>query len=386
VARETPASYQGFEQGPIRPPSEAYSLLIRVTRNCPWNRCTFCPVYKGQEFSLRHVDNVKRDIDAVHRHVETLRQIADQDGTLYQTRVLSAASCIPSDEMAAFSAALHWASDGMQSIFLQDANSLVMKPAELVEILKYLKQCFPWVQRITSYARSRTLARISDEDLTRIREAGLNRIHVGLESGSDRVLEMIKKGVTKQDHINAGIKVKKAGFELSEYIMPGLGGVTLSKEHALETADALNQINPDFIRLRTTRFMEGIELDRQARAGLFQKCSEEMVVKEIKTLVEKLEGIKSIFKSDHMFNLLEDVEGQLPDDKERIIDRINSFLKLDPKQKALYFLGRGVGIFRGVKDMRHPDKLQAAQDAYERLGATPETVEDIVLELRKGML
>jgi hypothetical protein len=386
VARETPASYQGFEQGPIRPPSEAHSLLIRVTRNCPWNRCTFCPVYKGQEFSLRHVDNVKRDIDIVCRHVETLRQLADQDGTLYQSRVLSAASCIPSDEMAAFSAALHWASDGMQSIFLQDANSLVMKPVELVEILKHLKQCFPWVRRITSYARSRTLARISDEDLARIREAGLNRIHVGLESGSDRVLEMIKKGVTKQDHINAGIKVKKAGFELSEYIMPGLGGVTLSKEHALETADALNQINPDFIRLRTTRFMEGIELDRQARDGLFQKCSEEMVAREIKVLVEKLEGIRSIFKSDHMFNLLEDVEGQLPDDKERIIDRINSFLELNPEQKALYYIGRGIGVFRGVKDMRHPDKLRAAQDAYERLRATPETVEDIVLALRKGML
>ncbi len=386
MARETTASYCGFEQGPIRPPSEAFSLLIRLTRNCPWNRCTFCPVYKGQVFSLRHVDNVKRDIDMVHRHVEALQQMAGKNGIIDRKQLRSIASSVPPDEIDAFSAAVNWMSQGMHSVFIQDANSLVMKPAELVEILTHLKQRFPWIQRVTSYARSRTLVRISDEDLRRIRDAGLNRIHVGLESGSDRVLEMVKKGVTKRDHIGAGTKVKRVGMELSEYVMPGLGGVALSKEHARETADALNQINPDFIRLRTTRIFEGMELHDQLEAGLFRKCSEKEVVEEIKQLVEQLDGITSVLKSDHMNNLLEDVEGQLPEDKAQMIEKLERFLILDSEKQALYFLGRGVGIFRGVKDMQEPARLNAAQNAYERLGATPQTVEQIIIELRKGLL
>ncbi|MHC4091564.1 MAG: radical SAM protein [Planctomycetota bacterium] len=383
---ETPESYQGFEQGPIRPPSEAYSLLIRVTRNCPWNRCTFCPVYKGQRFSLRHVDDVKRDIDAIHKHVEALRQIADDQGHVSQSDVRAAAACIKPEDMDAFAAAVHWASAGMESIFLQDANSLIMKPAKLLDILIHIKKCFPWVQRITSYARSHTLARIGDEDLSRLAKAGLNRIHVGLESGSDKVLEMVNKNATKQQHVDAGIKVKRAGIELSEYVMPGLGGMELSEEHALETADALNQIDPDFIRLRTTRIFEGLELYDQFRAGSFQKCTEEMIVREIRLFIERLEGITSVLKSDHMNNLLEDVEGEFPDDKERMITRLDGFLALESSQQALYFLGRGVGIFRGVQDMEDPARLQAAKSAYDRLGATPETVEGIIMELRRGRL
>ncbi len=386
MTRETSESYQGFEQGPIRPPSEAYSLLIRVTRNCPWNRCTFCPVYKGQRFSLRHVDDVKRDIDAVHKHVEALRQIANDQGYVSQSDIRAVAACLQPEDLDAFAAAVHWASAGMESIFLQDANSLIMKPAGLLDIVIHIKKCFPWVQRITSYARSHTLARMGDEDLERLAEAGLNRIHVGLESGSDKVLEMVNKNVTKREHVDAGIKVKKAGIELSEYVMPGLGGMDLSEEHALETADALNQIDPDFIRLRTTRIFEGLELYDQFKAGSFQKCTEEMIVREIRLLIERLAGITSVLKSDHMNNLLEDVEGEFPDDKERMIARLDSFLALESSQQALYFLGRGVGIFRGVQDMQDPARLQAAKSAYDRLGATPETVEDIIMELRRGRL
>jgi hypothetical protein len=343
-------------------------------------------VYKGQRFSLRHVDNVKRDIDAVHKHVEALRQIAGDQGHISQSDVRAAASFIQLEDLDAFAAAVHWASAGMKSIFLQDANSLIMKPAELLDIVIHIKRCFPWVQRITSYARSHTLARMSDEDLKKIGDAGLNRIHVGLESASDKVLKMVKKGVTKQQHIDAGIKVKRAGIELSEYVMPGLGGMELSEEHAIETADAINQINPHFIRLRTTRIFEGIELYDHFKAGRFRKCPEEMIIKEIKLLVEKLEGISSVLKSDHMNNLLEDVEGEFPDDKERMIARLSGFLALDSSHQALYFLGRGVGIFRSVQDMEDPRRLQAAKSAYDRLGATPETVEDIIIELRKGSL
>jgi len=216
--------YNGFEQGPIRPPSEAYSLLIRITRNCPWNRCTFCPVYKEKKFSIRPVEHIKKDIDSVCRHVEKLQKLSDESGHISQKDIRQVAEKVEPDELHAFNAALSWILGGMKSIFIQDANSLIIKPADLVEILKYLKKRFSQVERITSYARSHTVARIKDTDLKAIKEAGLNRIHIGLESGSNQVLKMVKKGVTKETHIKAGIKVKKAGIELSEYVMPGLGG------------------------------------------------------------------------------------------------------------------------------------------------------------------
>ena len=203
--RKTDESYQGFEQGPIRPPSEAYSLLIRVTRNCPWNRCTFCPVYKGSRFSIRPVDHVKKDIDAVHRCVEIIRQTADESGRILRSEVRKGIEDYEKLDPQAFNAALNWFVGGMNSVFIQDANSLIIKPSSLVEILIHLKKHFPWVERVTSYARSHTIARIKDSDLKAIRDAGLNRIHIGLESGSDKVLKMVKKGVTKATQVKAGL-------------------------------------------------------------------------------------------------------------------------------------------------------------------------------------
>ena len=203
--RNTTEDYQGFEQGPIRPPSEAYSLLIRVTRNCPWNRCTFCPVYKESRFSIRPVEHVKRDIDTVHRSLEIIQKVADDHGSLSRTAVREAVGNYEQPDPGGFNAALSWFSGGMRSVFLQDANSLIIKPLDLLEILLHLKKRFPWVERTTSYARSHTIARIKDRDLKKFKDAGLNRIHIGLESGSDRVLKMAKKGVTKETHIKAGL-------------------------------------------------------------------------------------------------------------------------------------------------------------------------------------
>ena len=157
--------YQGFEQGPIRPPSEAYSLLIRVTRNCPWNYCTFCPVYKDSRFSIRPVSHVLRDIDAVHRYIEAFKDLADNHGRMTRLDIRKLFEKIPSGDSQVFQTALNWYAGGMASIFIQDANSLIIKPADLIKILMHLKNRFPWVDRITSYARSHTIARISDDDL-----------------------------------------------------------------------------------------------------------------------------------------------------------------------------------------------------------------------------
>jgi len=375
--------YKGFEQGPIRPPSEANSLLIRVSRNCPWNRCTFCTVYKRHKFSLRPVEHVKKDIDAVHKHVEALRNLTDASGSIRREHLNRLAENLNDEETQAFHAAMHWLAGGMKSIFIQDANSLIIAPADMIEILTHLKKRFYWVERITSYARSHTIARIKDEDLKAIRAAGLDRIHIGLESGSDKVLKMIRKGVTKETHIKAGLKVKKAGMELSEYVMPGLGGKALSEDHALETADALNQINPDFIRLRTLAIPNRSELFEEYETGRFEKCSDIMTTQEILLFIENLNGITSTLKSDHILNLFEEAEGVFPDDKTRIIKLLRTFLEMDPQRQCLYQVGRRMGIFSRLSDMENPHRLKRVENTCREAGITPENVHQVVEELMK---
>jgi len=385
IEKET--AYQGFEQGPIRPPSEAYSLLIRVTRNCPWNHCTFCPVYKGARFSIRSVDHVKKDIDTVHKYLTIIRETAEQSDFKRSSEIRHlAAGKIESWESGAFQAAMNWFSGGMRSIFIQDANSLVIKPAHLKEILVHLGKRFPWVERITSYARSHTITRLKEADLKAFRKAGLNRIHIGLESGSDLVLKMAKKGVTKETHIKAGLKVKAAGMELSEYIMPGLGGRKYSEIHATETADALNKINPDFIRLRTLAIPNGLALFDDWQSGRFEKCIDVMMAQENLLLIENLDGITSVLKSDHILNLFENLEGIFPDDKERMLAVLRSFLALEPRQQCVYQAGRRLGIFSRLSDMQSPRRLAKAEKSCRQLGITPDNVDDVVDELMKRFI
>ncbi len=383
---KTPPTYEGFEQGPIRPPSEARSLLIRVTRNCPWNRCAFCPVYKGERFSLRPVAHVNRDIDMVHRKVEQLRKLAGKNGQIDRGMISSNAQLMDPDEIQALNAALNWMAGGMESIFLQDANSLIIKPEDLIAILRHLRNRFPWVKRITSYARSHTIARIGDEDLLAMADAGLNRIHIGLESGADAVLKLVQKGTTQAEHILAGRKVKTAGMELSEYVMPGLGGKALSDIHARETAAALNQINPDFIRLRSLAIPNTVGLFQEWQSGRFEKCSDLMMAREILLFIESLDGITSAIKSDHVLNLFEEVNGLLPEDREKMIHVLRSFLQMPPEDQMRYQVGRRIGLFSRLQDMENPRLLQQAEEACRRFGITPATVDATIDELMKRFI
>jgi hypothetical protein len=383
----TDDAYLGFEQGPIRPPSEAYSLLLRVTRNCPWNQCTFCPIYKEAKFSRRSVEHVKKDIDVVYMHVQSIRELADEQGRVPRSELEKLTSDVRAQMEPSFIAAFNWYfAGGMESVFIQDANSLIIQPSNLIEILKHLKARFPEIKRITSYARSQTVSRMKDDDLEAIGEAGLNRIHIGLESGSDDVLRMVKKGVTKEQHIQAGQKVKKAGIELSEYYMPGLGGKKLWKEHALETADALSQINPDFIRLRTLAVPNHCPLYDDWQAGRFEKCTELEVVQEIELFIENLGGITSELKSDHILNLLQDLEGKLPHNKERMLDILRTFLSMDRERQRLYQIGRRIGVFSGLGDMTNPNRLARAQRAYEKVGGEFADLEKVADELMKRFI
>lgn len=386
IVRKPTEIYQGFEQGPIRPPSEANSLLIRVTRNCPWNRCTFCPVYKGSRFSIRPRDHVIRDIDSIFRSVEIIQQTTRETGKIPLAETRIAAGNDPHSDPRAFNAALNWVAGGMQSVFIQDANSLIIKPSDLVTILAHLKMRFPWIERITSYARSHTIARISDNDLKAIKTAGLNRIHIGLESGSDNVLKMTQKGVTKETHIKAGLKVRKAGMELSEYVMPGLGGKVFSEEHAVETADALNRIDPDFIRIRTLAIPDSVPLYNNYESGSFEKSTDLMMAHEMLLFIESLNGITSTVKSDHILNLFQNLEGKLPADKKRMLDILRRFLAMTPDRQCLYQVGRRLGFFSRMSDMENPRRLKRAEKACKDFGITPQNVDGVVDELMKRFI
>ncbi|MFP4475952.1 MAG: radical SAM protein [Desulfatibacillaceae bacterium] len=386
MAETTPSSrnteqYQGFEQGPIRPPSEAHSLLVRVTRNCPWNRCTFCPVYKGSKFSLRPPDHVIRDIDAVADHLDVIQEIADRGRPVNRQTISEAMGDKPGPDMSAFHAALSWYSDGMESIFLQDANSLIIKPGDLIRILQHLRKRFPSTKRITSYARSHTVARISDDHLARMREAGLNRIHIGMESGSDAVLDKVCKGTTKEQHVKAGKKVVAAGMELSEYVMPGLGGRELTMEHALESADALNRIDPHFIRLRSLAVPPGLPLYDALQAGEFTQLRDVEVAGEILLFLESLEGIRSTIRSDHILNLFEDVEGTLPDDKEAMCSVVREFLAMEPEKRTLFQVGRRLGVFRSLADVDQPQRAARVREVVRQYGVTPDNVDETIRQL-----
>jgi radical SAM superfamily enzyme YgiQ (UPF0313 family) len=278
------------------------------------------------------------------------------------------------DQMA-FHAALAFMRGGMKSIFLQDANTLVIKPDNLVAILQHIRQAFPQVERVTSYARSRSIARISDDDMARLAAAGLSRIHIGMESAADEVLAFVKKGVDKQTHILAGQKVKKAGIELSEYFMPGLGGEAYSRENALETADALNQIDADFIRIRTLAIPEVSELHKEVDAGTFKPLGDKRKAEELLLFLDHLHGINSAVTSDHILNLFQEAEGCLPQDQQKMTAPIRDFLAMEPQAQMLFIVGRRTGIFHRLADLDDAELRGHAEKALAAHRVTLDNVE-----------
>jgi len=318
----------GYEIGPIRPPSEAGSLLVRVTRNCPWNRCKFCTLYKGQKFSTRPIGEIKADIDNIK--------------LLYGDSV-------------------------PKSVFLQDANTAVLSYEKLREILLYLRETLPQVRRVTTYGRADSLAKFSAGELEGLRAAGLDRIHSGFESGSDKVLDLIGKGYTKAQEIEAGQNVKAAGIEFSVYYMPGVGGKALSDENADETADVVSRTNPDFVRIRTFVSKPGTGLYDDIAAGLVDECTDIEKLMELKRFIEKIDGADGHLYSDHIINLLQRVNGNLKTGKEKMLAVIEDFERLSPDEQRRFQLARRLGMFGArTEDM---DALLERLDTGEKFEA-----------------
>jgi len=276
---------RNYDFPPFRPPNEANSLLLRVTRGCPWNRCTFCSMYKTIKFEVRDLGEVQTDIEMAKE--------------LYGDRI--------------------------RTVFIGDSNSLLVKTQILVQVLNSLFSSFPHIERVTSYARAKTIAKKPVEDLEKIYQAGLTRLHVGLETGDRELLKEIEKGATPEEMIGAGRKAKQAGFEYSLYVLLGIGGEEKWESHAKGTAEVLNQIDPHFIRVRTFIPQPGSPLYDAMMEGRFRSASPETILKENKLLLEELQ-VSSQFLSDHISNLLP-LYGKLPGEKERMVQMIDDALK-----------------------------------------------------------
>ena len=276
-----------YEGVVYRPPSEAQSLIIQATIGCPHNKCKFCKMYRGVNFRIRSVEDIKEDLLMAKDHY----------------------------------------GEWIKSVFFADGNTILMKTEELIEILNYTRELFPKLERITMYGSAQYVVLKTQEELNRIKEAGLSRIHTGMESGDDDVLSLINKGTDSKKLIQAGKMIKKAGIELSEYIIVGVGGKKFTKQHALNSAKVLNEINPDFIRIRTIVPFPGTELYDMYNSGEFELLSPHECLKEMKLFVENLD-VTSSFYTDHVSNYCY-VNGKLPEAKKEIIRGIEDNLLVD---------------------------------------------------------
>jgi hypothetical protein len=314
-------------------------------------------VYKRRKFSLRTVDEIKQDIQAAKDIADDILRVSEQlgHGGDVTDAVVSHIFNQPvyNDTYRSVAAWLYYKTD---ACFLQDADNLIMKTKDLVEVLEFLRDKFPTISRVTTYSRSRTVIRKSVESLKQIRAAGLDRVHIGLETGYDPLLKIMKKGVSAQQQIDAGRRVKDAGMELSEYVMPGLGGQEMWREHAVETARVLNRINPHFIRLRSLRVPRRVPLHEKLADGSFTMQTDDMLAEEIKLFVETLDDITSTLTSDHIMNLLEEVSGKFPEDKEIMLDVIHNYQNLNDTDRLIFRTGRRGGTYRSIDDL-HTDPM-----------------------------
>ena len=265
-----------------RPPSEAYSLIVQVTYGCSHNTCAFCSMYKEKRFALRPLDEVLEDF---HIARQTYRHV--------------------------------------DKVFLADGDALVRKASELYTILDTIRELFPECQRVTSYASPASIRISTDEELQTLRAKGLTMVYMGLESGCDEVLKLMRKGHMSDEIVAMGQKVRRNGIALSVTAITGLGGPELLEQHAIETAKAFNAMNPEDIGMRTLMVEPGTPLYDWVRDGEFQLLTQPQVLRETRLLVENLDSPGSVFRMNHASNYLV-LKGTLNQDKEVMLRTIDA--------------------------------------------------------------
>ena len=292
-----------YDMPMYRPPVEARSLILQPTIGCPHNKCTFCFAYKSKRFRIKKMEQIKADI------AEALKYYGPEVG----------------------------------HIFLADGNTIVMRTGQQVEMLDAIKKAFPHVVQIASYAGAKFVLLKKPEELAQIREAGLTKLYMGVESGDPEILRRVCKGISPDDTAAACLMLKQAGFMLSTTIVQGLGGKERFKEHAVETARLLNRIQPDELRLHTLMLEPGAPLWEQYRKGEFEPCGPREIFQEVRLLIENLE-LSGCRLYSHGSNYLL-LQGRLPEDKQYLLETIDS-ASTKEGEKAL----RGAGILQDEND------------------------------------
>lgn len=284
-----------YEGSVYRPPSEAYSLILQVTIGCTHNECTFCNMYKGEDFKVRKTEDVIEDLKIARARYKSVERI-----------------------------------------FIADGDALAIHSRRLEEILSFIAENFPECERIGIYGSPKAILSKTHEELMRLKELGIGIIYLGVESGSDEILKKINKGVTSEEMVVAGKKVVDTGIELSITLISGLGGKENSEEHAIESAKVINQINPDYIGLLTLIVERNTPLEADVKSGKFKTLTPEEVLLETKTMVENINIDDCVFRSNHASNYVS-LKGVLSKDKDLILNQINEGLKLSGlEEKDLY--------------------------------------------------
>lgn len=283
----------------IRPPVEAYSVLIPVTGGCAWNKCKFCGTYKGvygvtQDYAIRSLEDVKKDID---KYAES-----NYHGF---------------------------------PVFLAGGSPTSAPTDYLVDIVKYVRAKLRNVPRISCYAKSLDILRKSDDELKALANAGLDIVYMGLESGSNTILRIMKKGTNAESMIKAGKRILNAGIMLSLYIILGLGSYKYSEEHVRETARVLTEINPTIFRFRTLNILPGTPLWDEWKSGDFKLLSPVENLKEEREIIAKLgENVTSQVFNDHVSNYCAIESSNIQEDREKFIITLDSYIN-NPKMQNL---------------------------------------------------
>ena len=277
-----------YEGSLYRPPSEAYSYILQVTIGCSHNRCTFCNMYMDKQFRIRPLDDVLEDLVMARR---AYRRV--------------------------------------QRIFLADGDALIVKTSDLRAILGTIKNLFPECERVTSYASARDLLLKSTEELEELHALGLDMIYLGLESGSEKVLRDINKGVTVEETVEGALKAKAAGIKLSVTEITGLAGQDGMEEHALLSAKALSRMNPEYIGLMTLTLRRGTKMTADWEAGRFKRLTPRQYLEEQRILIANLDSEGSILRSNHISNYVQ-LRGTMNRDRDRMLAALDGALQ-DPE-------------------------------------------------------
>ena len=288
--------FDSYDTPVFRPPSEAQSFILRVTRGCAHNKCTYCNMYRGVPFQILKDEEISRQI----------------------------------------ALAVHFGKNSVRRVFLADGDALVLPTAKLLKILQALREQFPKLQRVASYAAPKDILRKSEEELRQLRGAGLQLLYYGMETGDDATLKAVKKGVTAEEAIEAGRRVTASGMKLSLMVILGLAGVEGSARHALATAKAINIIKPTHLSALCLMLYRGSELKEQFEEGNFNPLSPAGLMQELHLMLNDIELPREhycLFRSNHVSNYVQ-LAGTLPKDKERLLQQVETSVRHLSKLKS----------------------------------------------------